>query len=151
MACEDYPCCGHGPGECGSTYSRGYSRGYRRGNGRRYRSPEERSRHQQEALARATTGTTLSNYPAIFEGFMAKGIPESEIQPRINVLTFDAWKALGRSVKKGEHGVKVLTWITAEGKEEQTGESGETDAQAKGYRFCKRTTVFHVSQTEVRQ
>jgi hypothetical protein len=66
---------------------------------------------QQEAFDRATTGQALTNYPAIFAGFTAKGIPEGEIKPRENVFTFHAWKALGRSVKRGEHGVKVVTFV----------------------------------------
>jgi hypothetical protein len=57
---------------------------------------------QQEALEPATQGLALA---------MAKGIPESEIKPRENVFTFHAWKALDRSVKRGEHGVKVVTFI----------------------------------------
>jgi len=107
----------------------------------------ERAVQQQQALTRAQSGQSLANYPAIFEGFMAKGIPEDDIRPRENVFTFNAWKALGRSVKKGEHGVKVLTWVTATGKRV---EATEGEAQAAGYRFPKTTTVFHVSQTEVR-
>ena len=104
------------------------------------------ARQQAEALGRAVNGTTLSNYPAIFEGFMQKGIPEDQIQPRVNVFTFHAWKALGRSVKKGEHGVKVVTWILANGKQTEDG----SEAESKGFRFCRTTAVFHVSQTEVR-
>jgi hypothetical protein len=45
---------------------------------------------QAEALTRAVTGETLSNYPAIFRGFLEKGIPEAEIQPRVNIFTFQA-------------------------------------------------------------
>lgn len=52
----------------------------------------------QEALTRAVSGQSCSNFPAIFAGFAAKGIPESEIEPRENVFTFNAWKALGRVV-----------------------------------------------------
>ena len=96
-----------------------------------------------EALDRAKTNQSLSNYPAIYEGFMAKGIPEAEIKPRENVFTFQAWKALGRSVKRGEHGVKVVTFVETEGKiDPATGE------QAQGHRFPRTTTVFHISQTE---
>jgi hypothetical protein len=62
---------------------------------------------QIEALDRARTSQALTNYPAIFEGFMAKGIAEADIKPRENVFTFHAWKALGRSVKRGAHGVRV--------------------------------------------
>ena len=76
-----------------------------------------------DALDRAKTDQSLSNYPAIYEGFMAKGIPEAEIKPRENVFTFQAWKALGRSVKRGEHGVKVVTFVETEGKMIQQQES----------------------------
>jgi hypothetical protein len=98
---------------------------------------------REEALSRATIGQSLTNYPAIIAGFMAKGIPESEIQPRVNVFTFHAWKALGRSVKKGEHGVKVITVISCSGKKETEGETPKT------FRRPWTTTVFHISQTEV--
>jgi N-terminal domain of anti-restriction factor ArdC len=98
---------------------------------------------RQEALTRAVSGQSLSNFPAIFQGFAAKGIPESEIKPRENVFTFDAWKALGRYVRKGEHGVKVVTFIDCRSK--------ETDPDTGERKLIRRpwtTTVFHVSQTE---
>jgi hypothetical protein len=60
---------------------------------------KDREQIQQEALSRAASGIVLSNYPAIFEGFIAKGIAESEIKPRENVFTFQAWKALGRALR----------------------------------------------------
>ena len=53
-----------------------------------------------DALDRATTNQSLTNYPAIYEGFMDKGIAEGDIKPRENVFTFNAWKALGRSVSR---------------------------------------------------
>jgi hypothetical protein len=71
---------------------------------------------QQEALGRAVQSQSIMNYPSIFAGFMAKGIPESQILPRENVFTYNAWKALGRQVRKGEHGVKCVTFILCEDK-----------------------------------
>jgi hypothetical protein len=47
-------------------------------------------RNNSEALSRATTGQSMSNYPTIYGGFIAKGIPESEIKPRENVFTYNA-------------------------------------------------------------
>jgi hypothetical protein len=101
------------------------------------------SQSRQEALTRAVSGQSLTNFPAIYQGFAAKGIPESEIKPRENVFTFDAWKALGRVVRRGEHGVKVVTFIDCRSKEldQDTGER-------KVIRRPWTTTVFHVSQTE---
>ena len=100
-----------------------------------------REQERAEALTRAVSGQTMSNYPAIFQGFIAKGVPESEIHPRENVFTFDAWKALGRYVRKGEHGVKVMTFIECSKENKETGEKDS-------FRRPWTTTVFHVSQTE---
>jgi hypothetical protein len=97
---------------------------------------------EHEALARATSGMSLANWPAIFQGFMAKGIPESDIRPRENVLTYHAWRAVGRQVRRGEHGVKVTTMVPMTKKDEETGE-----AKPIGKRFCT-AVVFHVSQTD---
>ena len=101
------------------------------------------SESQLDSLKRAVQGQSLTNLPAIFQGFMEKGIPESEIKPRENVFTFDAWKALGRVVRRGEHGVKVVTFIDCKSKEldQDTGER-------KVIRRPWTTTVFHISQTE---
>lgn len=94
-----------------------------------------------ESLKRAVSGQSFSNFPAIFQGFAAKGIPESDIKPRENVFTFEAWKGLGRVVRRGEHGVKVVTFIECSKEDKQTGKK-ET------FRRPWTTTVFHVSQTE---
>jgi antirestriction protein ArdC len=100
---------------------------------------------QAESLDRARNGATMTNYPAIFAGLIKKGIPEYEIKPRENVFTFQGWKALGRSVKKGAHGVKVVTFIerSVTERDPSSGEERETS-----YRRPHTTTVFHISQTE---
>ncbi len=95
-----------------------------------------------EALDRARTGQSFANYTAIFEGFAAKGIPEADVLPRVNVFTFEAWKAQGRCVRRGEHGVKVVTFVEMTKKAEKDGEEPET------WRHPRTTTVFHVSQTD---
>lgn len=106
------------------------------GDGRR-----ERIALEQEALANAIRGQSLMNFGAIFEGFMEKGVLADDIKPRENVFTFNAWKALGRSVKKGEHGVRVCTFVPTSKIDKETGE-------VSGSRMPRQTTVFHVSQTE---
>jgi antirestriction protein ArdC len=104
-----------------------------------------------EALSRATNpmGSTR-NYVAILAGFEAKGIPADDIRPRENVLTFWAWKAVGRRVKRGEHGVHVCTWIPLSKNIEQADErTGETVTVKKQLGRKPRTAVvFHISQTE---
>lgn len=96
---------------------------------------------QREALTRAVTGPSLANFPAIFAGFMAKGIPEDQIQPRLNVFSFNAWKALGRFVKRGEHGVRIATVLHKTRRNKATGED-------ESYSVPWSVVVFHISQTE---
>src|SRR5499426_2700888 len=84
---------------------------------------------QQEALSRAASGQSLTNLPAIFHGFMAKGIPEADIRPRENVFTYHAWRALGRQVRRGEHGVKVCTFVACEGKRDESEPAGDEAAE----------------------
>jgi hypothetical protein len=107
----------------------------------------EKQAIQREALSKAISGQSFSNYPAIFRGFAEKGIPESEIKPRENIFTYNAWRALGRTVRKGEHGVRVITFVDCTKKDAdadpETGEKKE-----KSFRRPWTTTVFHVSQTE---
>jgi len=98
---------------------------------------------QSESLDRAVTGQSMANYPAIIMGFSAKGIPEGDIIPRENVFTFQAWRAKGRSVRKGEHGIKIVTYIPIP---EKTDSDGKVTRVAG--RRPKSTTVFHVSQTD---
>ena len=96
---------------------------------------EQTMTHTAEALQRATTSQSFANYPAIIEGFAARGIPPEQIRPRENVFTFNAWRQLSRTVKKGETGVKITTWIPVE-------KNGEKFVRPK------LTTVFHITQTQ---
>ena len=90
-----------------------------------------------ESLNRAKNGDSLANYQAILQGFADKGIAASDIIPRENVFTYNAWLALNRQVKKGEHGVKVVTWIPAKNKDSEN-----------SFMLWGRATVFHISQTD---
>jgi len=101
-----------------------------------------------EALSNALAERSLANYPAIIEGFMAKGIPAEQITPRENVFTYHAWRALGRQVRRGEAGVKVVTWINKQqGAPASEGEN-DGDKGDKPFKFSRSVTVFHVSQTD---
>jgi antirestriction protein ArdC len=102
-----------------------------------------KQQREAEALSRATTSQTVSNYPAIISGFVAKGIPEAEIQPRENVLTYDAWRAIGRQVQKGEHGVKVVTYSERTVTDQENGKEVTRTIRRPWF-----TTVFHISQTD---
>jgi antirestriction protein ArdC len=109
-----------------------------------------RSQIEAEALRNALADRSIANYEAIFEGFEEMGIPMEEVRPRENVFTYHAWRALGRQVRKGAHGVKVVTFITKPVKGSQT-EQGEDMAegdQPKERKFSRSVTVFHISQTD---
>lgn len=93
------------------------------------------------ALANAVQGQSFMNFEAIFSGFAAAGIPAEDIKPRENVFTFNAWLALGRCVRKGQHGVKICTFIPASKTDKESGE-------VKPFRMPRQTTVFHISQTD---
>ena len=107
----------------------------------RFNSQKPKAELQQKALENAVSGESLANYQAIFDGFAAMGIDMADVEPRVNVFTFNAWKALGRVVKKGQHGVKIVTVIPCTKKDRETGDEVPV-------KKVKTTTVFHVSQTE---
>jgi N-terminal domain of anti-restriction factor ArdC len=96
---------------------------------------------QSQALAKARGGESTCNYRAITDGFLALGIAEGDIQPRDNVLTFNAWKALGRVVVKGQHGVRVTTFVPVVQKD-----ADREDGKRRN--MPRMTTVFHISQTK---
>jgi hypothetical protein len=102
---------------------------------------QSKSELAAEALANATQNVSTVNYAAIFEGFAARGIPAAEIKPRENVFSYHAWRALGRQVKRGEHGVKCVTWVPMTKKND----AGEPEPIG---RRPHSVSVFHVSQTE---
>jgi len=105
--------------------------------------PAERDEMQRAALARARNCSSAANVIAVTGAFAARGIPESEILPGENVLTFHAWRALGRTVRRGEHGVRVNVVIQTEGKQDAA--TGEAEP---GRKLLRSAHVFHISQTE---
>lgn len=99
---------------------------------------------EAEALSRAKSGQSSSNYAAIIHGFAAKGIALHDIEPRVNVFTYRAWRGEGRQVRKGEKGVKVLTYVPTERKTKQPDGSIKVETGKRPW----TATVFHVSQTD---
>jgi antirestriction protein ArdC len=99
----------------------------------------ERQAHYQEALDRARNGSSLNNEALTVQHFAALGY--DDIRPRENVLTFKAWQALGRVVKKGEHGCRLTTWTTTEKEDPKTGKAKTTSIPRPSY-------VFHEDQTK---
>lgn len=95
-----------------------------------------------ESLARAKHGMSAANFAAIIYGFAARGIPADDIQPRENVFTYNAWKAQGRQVRRGEKGVAIQTWIPIPDKQNNDGTT------RRGGLRPRTAYVFHVTQTD---
>lgn len=97
----------------------------------------ERVAIQAAALGRAREGRTCTNDLLIIAAYAAKGI---DAHPRLDVFTFNAWKALHRHVRKGEHGVHVATYAHKE--------TIKPDGTMEEDSFPVSAVVFHVSQTD---
>ena len=95
----------------------------------------------EQALERIQSGQSIVNYPKIIAEFAARGIPEDDICPRTNVLTYKAWKAKGRAVMRGEKGVKICTFRPVFETDKGSGEKKQTGSRPWF------STVFHISQT----
>ena len=108
---------------------------------KRIKRPCVNAEKAQEALGRAQNCRSLGNMATVIHEFVSRGIPASDIAPGDNVLTFAAWIALGRVVKRGEHGVKVATIIDGSKEDQETGER-------KTIKMMRSAAVFHISQTE---
>ena len=87
-----------------------------------------------EALARIQSRVSKNDFAAIFQ-FAECGIHPNDISPRLNVLTFKAWKAMGRRVAKGATGQKVCVWVPV-----------EKDGKEDGVRPIT-AVLFHITQT----
>ncbi|MHA7814030.1 MAG: hypothetical protein ACX94C_11645 [Phycisphaerales bacterium] len=113
----------------------------RRAPGNRAARIAQEQRWASEAYERAQNGGSEFNDSLVVAGFKARGLRESEIKPRENVLSFHAWKHLGRSVMKGERGVKVpvIRGIEVENAH------GETENKT----VRGSAAVFHISQTKI--
>lgn len=113
---------------------------------RRSNAPKlSREEVQQRALANALADKSAANYQTIVEGFMEKGIEPEDITPRVNVFTYNAWRELGRQVRRGESGVRILSMAPARSK----GEDGESSVEGEKPRMRPvPAVVFHITQTD---
>jgi hypothetical protein len=102
-----------------------------------------------EALARIQQGASRNDVAAVF-AFADAGVDPFDVSPRVNVLTFKAWRALGRQVAKGATSVRVEVWIPTRGKTADDGagdDSSGDNKKARGGMRRKTAYLFHVSQT----
>lgn len=97
----------------------------------------ERAAMQAAALERARDGKMCANDLFIIAAYGARGI---DAHPRVDVFTYNAWRALHRHVRKGEHGIRVTTYTHTE----TLNPDGTTNEQM----FPVCAVVFHLSQTD---
>jgi len=97
---------------------------------------------QQQALARARNGQSKNDL-LVIQAFTDRGWAPEDVKPRENVFTYKAWQALGRQVRKGEKGVKVCVYVDVE----ETDDEGKTVERT----VPRRSTVFHIDQTDPKQ
>lgn len=86
-----------------------------------------------DTLARIRSGFSQNDARAI-EAFESAGYANPI--PRVNILTYKAWRAVGRQVRKGEKGVKVPV-VT--GRDEDTGRT-----------HWRNVALSHIDQTTER-
>ena len=94
--------------------------------------------HSETLTAYLKTMSLFSKYSLNNLFLIARQRPDAR-----RVAGFQTWRKLGRYVRKGEHGVKVVTFLETLSK--------ETDPDTGERKLIRRpwtTTVFHVSQTE---
>jgi hypothetical protein len=97
-----------------------------------------------ETYGRAVCGQSVMNYAEIIHGFSEMGIEVSEIKPRENVFTFNVWRfKFNRIVKKGQHGVRIVTFIPMEFEDKQ-----HPEKKPRTIARPRTAVVFHISQTE---
>lgn len=96
-----------------------------------------------EALARIQDGFS-KNDALVIALFAARGINPSDIEPRVNVFTYKAWRAKGRQVCKGEKSVRISTYIPVP--EKLDPKTGKVLQAATSRPWT--ASVFHVSQTK---
>jgi hypothetical protein len=83
----------------------------------------------QATVDKAQRGMSIHNDTLVIAAFQERGI---EATPRVDVFTFNAWLAKGRVVRKGQKGVKIVTFFE----------------KPDGSKVSRSVTVFHVSQTD---
>lgn len=84
----------------------------------------------QATVNKAQRGMSIHNDTIVIAAFQERGI---EATPRVDVFTFNAWLAKGRVVRKGQKGVKIVTFFE----------------KPDGAKVSRSVTVFHVSQTDL--
>lgn len=106
-----------------------------------------------ETAAKKLGNYSIRNTILIYMQAAARGFEPSAVCP------FSAWKAVGRRVKKGEHGLQILVPMIKKGQDAPTADDGAMvlyghdfdmdDGSTPGHTYFKVAYVFDLSQTEL--
>ena len=89
---------------------------------------------------------SVANAAAVAASIAARGC---QCRPYEDVFTFARWRAQGRVVRRGEHGLRLVTYVTVLERVDQNGETADgANDQPRGYRMPRPTFVFCRCQTD---
>ena len=102
------------------------------------RPKRERTTEMTAEQAKSFTRFSLANMATVLGELEARGACTGHCMPYQDVFTFARWKALGCSVKKGEHGVRLPVIVQAT--KTRRNDAGEDEAQT--FTIDRTVTVF---------
>lgn len=118
---------------------------------RTFKTKEEMIRDAKSALLEIQAGTSENDTYATL--LFAERYPLDSIIPRVTLLTFNAWKAFGRHVRKGEKGTAVTVWTpltrrSESGAREVVTRHNEKTGSDTPVMIATTSHLFHIAQTE---
>ena len=87
--------------------------------------------------ARSFQGYSVANAAAVVHGLAARGC---HCEPYADVFTFARWRAQGRTVRKGQHGIRLPVIVHGESTDKDTGETRTYSLRRASFVFCRCQT-----------
>ena len=88
----------------------------------------------------AESATTFSGYSVANAIAVKAGLAECDCEPYADVFTFARWRAQGRVVRKGEHGIRLPVIVRGEKRDAETGEVHGFSMRRASFVFCRCQT-----------
>lgn len=96
---------------------------------------EKKVSEKMTAAQARTFNTHSQENAAILEA--AAALRGCDCRPYVDWFTYNRWQAQDQQVQRGEHGVKILTWIETEKKDKKTGEVKRELKPRRATVFCR--------------
>lgn len=105
--------------------------------------------HMTPDEARSFEGYSVANAIAVKTALSDRGC---SCEPYADVFTFNRWRAQGRSVRRGEHGIRLTVYVTSSPLAERipAEESGPGELTGRVRSYPRTSFVFCRCQTEER-